>query len=763
MIARVSLEIALRKEFDYLIPAELVGQVEVGTRVQVPFGARKILGTVTAVAEESAHTKLKPILKVIGTQSLVTPKVLKLARWIGEYYCCAPETALKSVLPEAIRKEKEGWKKQLFVRALHLSSEFPKLSPRQQEVWNIIEERREILLTELVELAETTAATVRKLEDRGLVEITSEISERDPYARETILPTQNIVLNPAQAAALEKIKAAMNHGENGRHLTPALSPLLADSQRGEGEKPSSIINSPSSTFLLHGVTGSGKTEIYLQALAQALEQGKGAIVLVPEIALTPQTVERFKARFSSGKLQTLVAVLHSHLSAGERHDEWHKIRQGRARIVIGARSAIFAPVEPLGLIIVDEEHETSYKQEEAPRYHARDVAIMRGQMENAVVVLGSATPSLESFYNCKRGKFTLLELPERVDNQKLPHVRVVDMRQAAHKEKGTPLFSPQLKEAINQRLDRGEQTILFLNRRGYSTSLQCPKCGHVCECPNCSIALTYHRVEQKLACHICGHNEKVPAVCPEPKCKNPAIRFAGTGTQKVEEVLAKIFPQARTKRMDADTMKRKDDYRHVLGDFRTGKIDILVGTQMIAKGLHFPNVTLVGIIYADSALHQPDFRAGERTFQLLTQVAGRAGRGDVEGEVFVQAFAPFHPAIQYARRHDFNGFYEQEMEFREQLKYPPVSRVALLTLKGRNEEKVKFSADHLKRELEKKLMQSSSAGANAPASHLENFDDGSRGRSPHQETKISFKDLIIAGPAPAPLSRAETFYRYQIM
>ena len=354
--------------------------------------------------------------------------------------------------------------------------------------------------------------------------------------------------------------------------------------------------------------------------------------------------------------------MHSHLSAGERHDEWHKIRQGRARIVIGARSAIFAPVEPLGLIIVDEEHEHTYKQEEAPRYHARDVAIMRGQMENAVVVLGSATPSLESFYNCKKGKFALLELPERVDDQKMPHVRVVDMRQAG-KEKGPPLFSPQLEEAITKRLERGEQTILFLNRRGYSTSLQCPKCGYVANCPNCSITLTYHRIDQRLSCHICGHVEKVPSICPNVKCKNPAIRYAGTGTQKVEETLAKLFPQARVKRMDADTMKRKDDYRKVLGDFRAAKIDILVGTQMIAKGLHFPNVTLVGIIYADLALHQPDFRAGERTFQLLTQVAGRAGRGDVEGEVFVQAFAPFHPAIQYARRHDFNGFFEQELEF----------------------------------------------------------------------------------------------------
>ena len=1023
MIARVSLEIALRKEFDYSIPPGLAGQVEVGSRVQVPFRSRKIYGTVTALAEESALAGLKPILKVIGAQTLVTPKVLKLARWIADYYCCAPEIALKSVLPEAVRKKKEsdeGWKKQLFVRALLVSGEFPRLSKRQQEVWNLVEERRELPLTELVELAETTAATVRKLEDRGLVEIATKISERDPYAREHILPTQPLPLNPAQSAALEKIKAAMKRaagilpadqiisnptnsgageGNSGKmpesrcehdagippaepsspffnteadvrkysgwlphwrqsqkmyFVTFRLNDSVAQDQlhawaaereiweshhpkpwdeknreeyhdrftsrlehwldRGYGRcalrrpeiggliekallhfdgeryqlgeyvimpnhvhalvRPAedqtleSILHSwksftankanvalkttgpfwreeyfdhlvrsstqyekfcvyirenptkaklppgtyrlgkgffnfnaigpgqnksfrqdAGSTFLLHGVTGSGKTEVYLQALAHTLEQGKGAIVLVPEISLTPQTVERFKARFSSGKLQTLVAVLHSHLSAGERHDEWHKIRQGRARIVIGARSAVFAPVEPLGLIIVDEEHEHTYKQEEAPRYHARDVAIMRGQMENAVVVLGSATPSLESYYNCKKGKYILLELPERVDNQKMPHVRVVDMRQAARGEKGIPIFSPQLKEAITQRLERSEQTILFLNRRGYSTALQCPKCGFVAQCPNCSLALTYHRTWQRasgvlpegqtsfasrqtekmvlpagstaarLLCHICGHVENVPVVCPNEKCKNPAIRYAGLGTQKVEETLAKLFPHARVRRMDTDTMKRKDDYRKTLGDFRAGKTDILVGTQMIAKGLHFPNVTLVGIIYADLALHQPDFRAGERTFQLLTQVAGRAGRGDVEGEVFVQAFTPFHPAIQHARRHDFTGFYEQEIEFREQLKYPPVSRVALLTLKGHNEDKVKFSAEHLRKVLES-TVGSPQSRVHSPESTVqspqsENHRTGDRG----QRTG----DLIISGPAPAPLLRAESFYRYQIM
>jgi len=721
MIARVSLELALRKEFEYLIPPELAGQIDVGSRVQVPLGPRKVMGYVTGLAEQSAQVRLKPVIKVVGALALVTPNILKLARWISQYYCCAPEVALKAVLPEAVRHEQAGWRELLFVRVLPFHGELPKLPKRQKEIFNIIEERRELPLQELLELAETTASTVRRLEDRGLVAIAPQISERDPYAREHILPSQPLPLNPQQEKALAAITAAID-----REHKPAdgetRTEVKTEGAGGPGLR---------TVFLLHGVTGSGKTEIYLQAIARALERGQGAIVLVPEISLTPQTVERFKARFSSGPLQTLVAVLHSHLSAGERHDEWHKIRQGRARIVIGARSAIFAPVEPLGLIIVDEEHEPTYKQAEAPRYHARDVAIMRGQMEGATVVLGSATPSLESYHNCVKGKYTLLQLPERVDHRKLPLVRVVDLRQTLRRGKQTPVFSPQLQEAITQRLERKEQVILFLNRRGYSTSLQCPLCGFVAGCPNCSISLTYHRQEQKLCCHICGHTEPVPIVCPNAKCRNPQIRYAGLGTQKVEDVLQRLFPYARTVRMDSDALKRKEDYRRILGDFRAGKIDILLGTQMIAKGLHFPNVTLVGIIHADSALHKPDFRAAERTFQLLTQVAGRAGRGDVEGEVYVQAFTPSHPAIQFARRHDFTGFYEQEIEFRRPLKYPPWNRVALLTLKGRNEEKVKFSADYLKRVLDKEFAR--------------------------------FKELIIAGPAPSPLLRAETFYRYQIM
>jgi primosomal protein N' (replication factor Y) len=702
MIARVALDLILRKEFDYFIPPQLEGQVTAGTRVKVPFGSRLVLGSVTALLAESPHSGLKTINKIIGGHAVVTPKVFELARWISDYYCCPLDVTLKAVLPESVRHEEPGWKERLVVRFLHEPTDAHELSKRQLSIIALIREKKSAPLALFLKEAGTTSATLKKLEEAHVITIAPEVSERDPYANEVILPSQPLKLNAEQLAVFSQITAALDS-------TPPAG----------------------ASFLLHGVTGSGKTEIYLQAIAHTLQKDRGAIVLVPEISLTPQTVERFKARFSSGALKTLVAVLHSHLSAGERHDEWQKIRQNRARIVIGARSAIFAPLENLGLVIVDEEHEHSYKQEESPRYNARDMAVMRGQLENAVVVLGSATPSLESYYNALQGKYRLLEMPTRVDDKKMPLVRVVDMRLEARREKGIPIFSRILRDRIQLRLDAKEQTILFLNRRGYASSLQCPKCGYVAGCPNCSISLTYHRKIERLICHICGHSAQAPKVCPEPNCRNPAIRFAGVGTEKVEDTLIKLFPHARIARMDSDALKRKEDYRRILGDFRTGKIDILVGTQMIAKGLHFPNVTLVGIIFADLALHIPDFRAGERTFQLLTQVSGRAGRGDVEGEVVVQAFTPFHPAIQYARRHDFLGFYDQEIEFRQQLQYPPYTRIALITFRGRNEEKVALCAEQIKKELDKELP--------AVTNH------------------------VLAGPAPAPLLKAENYFRYQIM
>jgi primosomal protein N' (replication factor Y) len=474
--------------------------------------------------------------------------------------------------------------------------------------------------------------------------------------------------------------------------------------------------------LLHGVTGSGKTEVYLQAIARALELGKGAIVLVPEIALTPQTMERFKGRFGEA-----VAVLHSSLSEGERHDEWHRIHSGEARIAIGARSAVFAPVQNLGLIVVDEEHEQTYKQEEAPRYHARDVAVMRGRLEACAVVLGSATPAFESFSNARSGKYALADMPVRVDHRRMPVIRVVDMRVEAERAGGPGLFSRELADLIRLRLENGEQTILFLNRRGFSTSLVCPKCGYVASCEWCSVAFTYHRAEETLKCHICGAHKPVPAACPE--CKDPGFKYSGTGTQRLESVVAKLFPKARVRRMDADTTSAKNAHWEILGEFKSGKVDILIGTQMIAKGLDIPNVTLIGVINADTGLHAPDFRAGERTFQLLTQVAGRAGRGDLAGDVVIQTYTPFHTTIQAVRRLDYATFYDQESEERRELAYPPFGRMVCVTFRGASDERTAFSADLLAKTLAETL----------PA------------------------NVTVSGPSPAPLAKAKGLFRHQVL
>jgi primosomal protein N' (replication factor Y) (superfamily II helicase) len=528
-----------------------------------------------------------------------------------------------------------------------------------------------------------------------LIELREESVARHPHGDERFIATTNIDLNQEQTAALKIVNEALAFPENSQPI------------------------------LLHGVTGSGKTEIYLQAMQATLARGKTAIVLVPEISLTPQTVERFKSRFTA--TPDVVAVLHSHLSEGERHDEWHKIQSGRARIVIGARSAIFAPLENLGLIVVDEEHETTYKQEEAPRYHARDVAVVRGKIENCVVLLGTATPSLESYFNATRGKYRLANLTQRVDENQMPLMRVVDLRQERRKQKGLTILADKLRTAIALRLEKREQTILFLNRRGFSTSLLCSNCGEARDCPNCSVALTFHRNAARLSCHLCGHTAAVPKKCPA--CGQDALIYSGFGTEKVEANVTQIFPKAVVKRMDADSMTRKDAYRETLLAFRAGKIDILVGTQMIAKGLHFPNVTLVGIINADLALHLPDFRAGERTFQLLTQVAGRAGRGETPGEVFVQTYTPFSPSIQFARHHDFAGYFQQELEFRERCDFPPFKHAVLLTVRSAHEERAKFSAETIARRLKEAL----------PA------------------------EFILSAPSPAPLEKLQGQFRFHIL
>jgi primosomal protein N' (replication factor Y) len=698
---RVIIDRAIHRELDYLIPDEFADRVEIGWRVRVPFRDKSALATIVDLPAETDASGLRPIEAIVGDKPALSLKLIELARWMSTYYCCSIETVMRSLLPQVIRRAQIGWKKQLVVRAARTASaeEIEKLrkrAPRQAELLDAVTKlTAPTLATDLLRQTSLDNQTLRALEKRGFVELREEAVRRDPHADEQFLATTPLALNAEQTLALAAIEEAL--------AAPA------------DAKP----------LLLHGVTGSGKTEVYLQAIKSALARGKTAIVLVPEISLTPQTVERFKSRFA--ETDDMVAVLHSRLSEGERHDEWHKIQSGRARIVIGARSAVFAPLEDLGLIVVDEEHETTYKQEEAPRYHARDVAVVRGKLEGCVVLLGTATPSLESYFNATRDKYRLLNLFQRVDDNQMPLMRIVDLRQEKRKAKSFTILGEKLYAAISARLEKHEQTILFLNRRGFSTSLLCSACGEARNCPNCSVALTFHRTAARLSCHLCGHTAAVPKKCPA--CGEDALIYSGFGTEKVESNVAQLFPQAVVRRMDADSMTRKDAYRETLRAFRGGKIDILVGTQMIAKGLHFPNVTLVGIINADLALHLPDFRAGERTFQLLTQVAGRAGRGETPGEVFVQTFTPFSPSIQFARHHDFAGYFEQELAFREQCTFPPFNHAVLITVRSSHEARGKFSAETLARRLR------------------EGIPD----------------EFILGDPTPAPLEKLQGQFRFHIL
>src|SRR6184192_1622847 len=690
---RVIIDRAIQRELDYSVPETLAERIGIGSRVRVPFRDKSALATVLATLEHSDAKGIRPIEALVGEAPAISESLLELAKWMSAYYCCPLETVIRSLLPQVIRRAEVGWKKQLLVQPLTKieNSEagvadkidnLRKRAPRQAELFDaIVRLEKPMPAAELLRKTSFDNQTLRALVKRGLIKLREETVERDPHADEQFIATTSLELNPEQAPALSKITEAL--------VTP------------ENAKP----------VLLHGVTGSGKTEIYLQAIRVALERGRSAIVLVPEISLTPQTVERFKSRFA--EMHEVVAVLHSHLSQGERHDEWHKIHSGRARIVIGARSAVFAPLKELGLIIVDEEHETTYKQEEAPRYHARDVAVVRAKIEKCAVVLGTATPSLESYHNAATGKYRLVVLTQRVDDQRMPLIRIVDLRLERRKEKKAAILSEKLSQAIADRLEKREQTILFLNRRGFSTSLLCSNCGEARNCPNCSVALTFHRHTARLSCHLCGHTAAVPKKCPE--CCKDSLIYAGFGTEKVESTVSQFFPKANVRRMDADSMTRKEAYRETLRNFRAGRIDILVGTQMIAKGLHFPNVTLVGIINADLALHLPDFRAGERTFQLLTQVAGRAGRGETAGEVFVQTYTPFSPSIQFARHHDFAGYFEQELEFRERCDFPPFKHAVLITVRSAHEGRAKLSAVTLVRRLKESLGSEFILGDATPA------------------------------------------------
>lgn len=730
MIARVIVDVPVRqtdRPFDYSVPNEMSEWIEVGSRVGVPFGGRVLQGFVIALAEEAEidRSRIKPVAELLDALPPLLPDMIELSRWLSQKYCCSWTQALQAMIPAALKGKEErlvGWspdedsedalphdlaewlnetsgqvkleallrkfpqhtravknalrsgalvqqstiKDRLSVRKVRtvfLSAspeaaaaaleDIPKRAGKQRDALAyMLKHGGPIAMQALAASAGVTPASVKALADKGLLELRDVVTERDPYSHREFGRTSPLPLTDGQQSVFGSIVEALD----------AMQPH---------------------TMLLHGVTGSGKTEVYLQSIQRCLAQERQAIVLVPEISLTPQMVERFKGRFGDA-----VAVLHSRLSNGERFDEWRKIRNGKAQVAIGARSAIFAPFERIGLIIIDEEHESSYKQEESPKYHARDVAVRRAKQHGAAVVLGSATPSLESYAAASRGSSpsapagkqgapSLLPMPDRVGGRPLPGVTVVDMREEL-RGGNRSMFSRALHEALLARLERGEQSVLLLNRRGYSTFVMCRSCGFTSTCPHCDISLTYHQKSRVLRCHYCGHAEGAPTKCPS--CESEHIRYFGTGTQRVEEELAKLFPGMRVIRMDVDTTTEKHAHEKLLKQFGNREADVLLGTQMVAKGLDFPYVTLVGVIAADTSLHLPDFRAAERTFQLLTQVAGRAGRHELEGEVIVQSYAPEHYAITTAKGHDYDAFLREELRHRSVMGYPPYCRLVLVTM-----------------------------------------------------------------------------------
>ena len=636
MVVQVAIDLALDRLFTYEVPEALEKKLAVGQLLSVPFGHREARGFAMKVGEgedfrreTSPSFKLRPVTAIVDETPFFSPSLLALVRKVAGYTAAPIETVLKAALPAAVLKRNARAKEMLFVEAADGCGTGGRGTKRQDWIVEQVARLGGGWMQQLCRELKTAPSTLRQLAQSGRLKIEVRARRRNPFGNRRLLPTKPLPLNAEQASALR------------------------------------LINCPNNRpVLLFGVTGSGKTEVYLQAIAAELAAGRGAIVMVPEIALTPQTVERFASRFGDR-----VAVLHSALSDGERYDEWHRIRSGEARVVIGPRSAVWAPVRDLGLVVVDEEHETSYKQDETPRYHARDVAVLRGAVEGAKVVLGSATPSLESWANVTRGKYALAEMKRRAGTGTLPNVELVEMTDGS-------IFSRALLEAVRLRLDRGEQTILFLNRRGYATSAVCAGCGFVVSCPDCGLPYTYHRADACLRCHVCGQWIPVPAECPQCKC--PGFDFRGIGTQRAEAALAKCFPMARILRMDADSTSRRHSHDDLLSAFRRGEADVLLGTQMIAKGLDFPNVTLVGVLNADSSLNLPDFRAGERTYQLLAQVAGRAGRAELPGEVIIQTHDAAAPVLAAVVRGDFAGFAAEELKARKECFFPPCCHYSVI-------------------------------------------------------------------------------------
>ncbi len=713
MLVAVALPLPLFRTFTYRVPDGLAGSVVAGSRVVVPFRSRKQLGIVIGTEAPRDGITYKDVVEAPDEAPVLDEPMLALCRWIAEYYIVPLGVALRTALPAALTGANVPAPVRKTRRVAQIARELPSLierdqlfarAPQQRAVYELLEAiGGRASVEHLAERIDFSASVLKGLVTRELVEIAVETVERDPFLTRARREPDAHAPSGAQAHAIARLAAAP----------------------------------PGHVALLHGVTGSGKTLVYIELLKRVvLEEGKSAIVLVPEIALTPQTVDRFRAVFGDQ-----IAVLHSALSDGERYDAWLALRRGEKRIAVGARSAIFAPVRNLGAIVVDEEHESSYKQGEAPRYHAREVAIVRARAEGAVVVLGSATPSLESWSNASSGKFELLTLPERAGGARLPAVAVVDLREAKPKRPpsddatGDAAFafaiSAPLEHALADRLAKREQSILLLNRRGYASFVQCGTCGDVAVCPDCSISLTYHRTPERLVCHYCRHSEPVHTSCP--RCAGLRLRQRGLGTQQVERLLAERYPAARIARMDVDTTSGKWAHTEILDRVGAGDVDILLGTQMIAKGLDFPNVTLVGVIDADVGINLPDFRASERCFQLLSQVAGRAGRGPKGGEVLIQTRSPSHHAVRCAVTHDYHAFVTQELAGRQHPAYPPNVRIANVVLSGTQEDATARLATRAAEWLHKLLASRSAPG------------------------------VSVIGPAPCPVERVKQRWRWHVL
>jgi primosomal protein N' (replication factor Y) (superfamily II helicase) len=757
----VSLPVPLDQPFTYSLPETLRHRVQPGCRLVVPFGTRKLTGVILRCHDEKPGVPTREAFRLIDSQPVLDAELLALGRWIAGYYCSQLGEVLRGMLPLAseIRRGKiysltdagRDAARQLMLDAspddpvtqiLRMLEKRPlsaaylaKAFPLAQNALRSLERKKFIV----VEQVQTERDPLRAPADRLRIEpgtantegVRLTKPERELLAFLDLHPGSHNVkeLEPLIANVSPAARALARKGLV--KLTPETSPIapakqrpphaLNPAQQAAFDQINAAIQSQQfHTFLLHGVTGSGKTEVYLKAI-DSLPPGRGALLLVPEIALTPAMAGQFFSRFGDR-----VAILHSAFTDTERTDQWRRIRSGAASVVVGTRSGVFAPVRNLGLIVVDEEHDGSYKQEENPRYNGRDVAIVRAQSAGACVVLGSATPSLETRYNAERGKYTLLELPGRIEARPMPTVQLIDMREEFLETRKQETFSRKMIEAITGRLENGEQTIVLLNRRGFASFVACRACGERVECINCSLTLTFHKRDRRLLCHCCGYAEKVPSVCP--KCASEHVYFLGMGSEKVEEELHRAFPTARIARLDRDTVTGKRHYETILQEFREGNYDILVGTQMIAKGHDIPNVTLVGVVSADVGLGMPDFRAAERTFQLLTQVAGRAGRGSVPGIVLIQTINPDHYAVRMAAAQDYQAFYEKELHFRRMMHYPPFSAMANVLVRAEKKE----AAMRMSSELALLL-------------------------SPPPEK------LKIMGPAEAPVPRLKNEYRYQFL